>query len=154
MAFTRRRASPTCDRSVGEADLFGLFTAPWLALYGCAVAAVYSCFFVSVYRMRSWILGPGGTPVYTDFACGRIVARAGPETEGLPRFTIGQLHCRADSFCRAAEGYLPELPLSADFLADHGAVSGASLFLELCRLGLGDPARLFDRRVCDLIAYA
>jgi hypothetical protein len=44
--------------------------------------------------------------------------------------------------------------LSADVPADHGTVSGTSAFLGLCRVGFGDPARLFDRRVCDLIVYA
>jgi len=68
MAFTRRRASPIWEHSGGEADLFGLFTASRLGLYGCAVAAVYAyaCFFASVY------LASGGAPVYTDFACGWV----------------------------------------------------------------------------------
>jgi hypothetical protein len=68
MAFTRRRALPICNHSVGEADLFGLLTAPWLAPYGCAVAAVYTCFFVSVHTVGSRILGRDGTPVYAEFA--------------------------------------------------------------------------------------
>jgi hypothetical protein len=66
MALTRRRASPICNHSVGEAELFGLLTALWLALYGCAVVAIDTCFFVSASTMGSWILRADGTPVYAD----------------------------------------------------------------------------------------
>jgi hypothetical protein len=44
---TRRRASPNCDRSGGEADRFGL-TPSWIRLYGCAVVAGYACFLAPV----------------------------------------------------------------------------------------------------------
>jgi hypothetical protein len=152
MALTRRRASPICNHSVGEADLFGLLTAPWLALYGRAVASVYTCFFVSGYRVGSWILGSDVTPVYTAFACGRIAAVQALNGEAASLYDPAGLTAVQTAFVGRREDLYA---LSADFLADHGAVSGASLFLGLCRMGFGDPARLFDRRVCDLIvAYA
>ena len=72
MALFGRRATPTRGKAGGKAELIGLLTATRLRLYGYAVAAIYVCFLVSVYRAGSWILGPDGGPIYTDFACAWI----------------------------------------------------------------------------------
>jgi len=113
MALTRRRASPICNHSVGEADRFGLLTALWLALYGCAVAAIDTCFFVSVYRMWSWILGPDGTPVYADFACGPIAAVQALNGEAASLYDPASFNAMETAFVRPREDLYA---LSADFL--------------------------------------
>src|SRR6266436_3081667 len=74
MAFICHRASPMRAPVGGEAGLVGLLTTSRLRLYGCAIGVVYACFFASVYRAGSWIIGPGDAPIYTDFACGWIAA--------------------------------------------------------------------------------
>jgi arabinofuranan 3-O-arabinosyltransferase len=47
----------------------GIFAEWRLQVYGCAVAAIYAAFLVSVYRAGTWIVTSGWLPIYTDFAC-------------------------------------------------------------------------------------
>jgi arabinofuranan 3-O-arabinosyltransferase len=46
-----------------------ILTASRLQAYGCAIAAIYLVFFVSIYRVGVWIVDSNGLPIYTDFAC-------------------------------------------------------------------------------------
>jgi hypothetical protein len=116
MALTRRRASPTRDHSGGEADLFGLFTAPRLGLYGCAIAAIYACFFMSVYRAGSWILAPGGTPVYTDFACGWIAAVQALKGQAAALYDPASFTAVQAAFVGPRDDLYPNWPYPPTFL--------------------------------------
>ena len=51
-----------------EAGLVGFLTPSRLRLYAHAIALVDACFFASVYRAGSWVIGPNDAPIYTDFA--------------------------------------------------------------------------------------
>jgi arabinofuranan 3-O-arabinosyltransferase len=50
----------------------GVLTPARLQLYGYAIAAIYAAFLLSVYHAKTWIVGPDGEPIYTDFACAWI----------------------------------------------------------------------------------
>src|SRR5438876_12174721 len=116
MAFIRRRASPPCGRARGEADLVGLLTASRLQLYGCAVAGIYACFFVSVYRAGSWILGPNGTPVYTDFACGWIATVQALNGQAASLYDPASFTAVQAAFVGPREDLYPNWPYPPIFL--------------------------------------
>jgi arabinofuranan 3-O-arabinosyltransferase len=116
VAFLRRRASSICAPVGREADLFGLLTASRLRLYGCAVAAIYVCFFVSVYRAGSWIVGPGGAPVYTDFACGWIAAVQALNGEGASLYDPTSFTAVQAAFVGPREDLYPYWPYPPIFL--------------------------------------
>jgi arabinofuranan 3-O-arabinosyltransferase len=57
-----------------EAKLFpkppptvNIFHDRWLEAFGFALAALYSLYFIILYRAGSWIVSPAGLPIYTDF---------------------------------------------------------------------------------------
>ncbi len=116
MAALRRRATPTCDNAGGEADLFGLLTASRLWLYGCAVAAIYASFLVAVYRAGSWILGPDGRPVYTDFACGWIAALQASNGQAASLYDPTSFTAVQAAFVGPREDLYPNWPYPPTFL--------------------------------------
>jgi len=116
MAFIRRRASPICEHAGGETGLLGLLTASRLRLYGCAVAAIYACFFVSVYRAGSWIVGSVGAPVYTDFACGWIAAVQALNGQAASLYDPASFTAVQAAFVGPREDLYPNWPYPPTFL--------------------------------------
>jgi hypothetical protein len=51
-------------RSPRRADVFVSW---WLTAFGVALAALYSLYFIILYRAGSWIIDNAGLPIYTDF---------------------------------------------------------------------------------------
>ena len=63
-----RRPIDTDDKLSPPVDIFQDW---WLQLFGYALAALYSVYFIILYRSGTWIINGTGLPIYTDFACGR-----------------------------------------------------------------------------------
>lgn len=56
------------DLVSGSGRSLDIFKDGWLQSFGYALVALYLLYFVFLYRAGTWIVGPTGRPIYTDFA--------------------------------------------------------------------------------------
>ena len=110
----------------------GFWTPSRYQAYGCAIAALYTAFLVSVYRAGTWIVDGNGVPIYTDFACAWIAAVEAVQGQAAMLYDPGKfVEIQATFVGPGADFYShwPYPPIFLLILAPFAALRYAAAFI-------------------------
>src|SRR5262249_55598921 len=88
----------------------------WLQSFGWALAALYSLYFIIVYRAGSWIINGMGLPIYTDFACAWTAALQATSGQATILYDPGKFVETQAALVAATDYIYPNWPYPPTFL--------------------------------------